>query len=221
MRRARFVKNKYRVIDVKFLTPDTYQLRTERPNVPIRAGQCFNVGVPGHGINREYSMYSATDAPHVDFLIRKVDHGMVSVALSQVKPGDVVEVDGPYGEFVLRPSGTADHRYMFIATGTGIAPFHSYALSFPELKYTLVHGIRDLREQYHFEDYESGSYVACVARNEDGRRVGRVTDYLRANPVDPRWCFYLCGNRSMIVDAFEILREQGVPGDNLFTEVFF
>jgi hypothetical protein len=25
----------------------------------------------------------------------------------------------------------------------------------------------------------------------------------------------------MIVDAFEILRDQGVPGNNLFTEVFF
>jgi len=25
----------------------------------------------------------------------------------------------------------------------------------------------------------------------------------------------------MIIDAFEILRTQGVPGDSLFTEVFF
>jgi len=53
-----------------------------------------------------------------------------------------------------------------------------------------------------------------------GRSV-RLADYLRDNPVDPNAIVYLCGNRGMIVDAFEILRDQGVPGNNLFTEVFF
>jgi hypothetical protein len=31
----------------------------------------------------------------------------------------------------------------------------------------------------------------------------------------------LCGNNSMIAEAYDILRGQGVPGDLLFTEIFF
>ena len=49
----------------------------------------------------------------------------------------------------------------------------------------------------------------------------RLTEYLQKHPAQPDSIVYLCGNRSMIIDAFEILREQGVPGNNLFTEVFF
>ena len=58
--------NIYKVIEIEHLTESTYRLRTERPNVPIKAGQCFNVGILGAGVNREYSMYSAADAPYVE-----------------------------------------------------------------------------------------------------------------------------------------------------------
>jgi len=212
----------FKVLEIEYLTANTFKLRTERPQVHIKAGQCFNLGVPGAGVNREYSMYSDAEAPYLDFLIREVDGGSVSPALKKLKPGEHVEIDGPYGEFCLKtPAFNSKRHYLFLASGTGIAPFHSFALTYPGIEYTILHGIRHPDEQYGADDFAPGAYIPCISKNVLGRPSFRVTDYLQNHPAQPDSLVYLCGNRSMIVDAFEILRDQGVPGDNLFTEVFF
>ncbi|MGI6756413.1 MAG: hypothetical protein ACOX32_00640 [Bacteroidaceae bacterium] len=58
-------------------------------------------------------------------------------------------------------------------------------------------------------------------RMRGGDFKGRVTDYLRQNPVNPDTLCYLCGNCDMIHEVFDILEEQGVKSDNIFTEVYF
>lgn len=211
----------FKVLEIEHLTDQTFRLRTERSSAPIIAGQCFNVGIPGSGINREYSMYSNANAPFLEFLIREVPDGMVSPELKKIKVGDPVEVDGPYGQFCLKEPFEPDSKYLFLATGTGIAPFRSFAQTFPGLNFSIYHGIRLPEEQYGGAEYAPGQYVACVSQDVDETRSLRVTEYLKRNPVDPDTIVYLCGNRNMIVDAFSLLREQGVGGDNLFTEVFF
>ena len=211
----------YRTLEIEHLTASTFRLRTERPEVPIKAGQCFNVGLPGGGVNREYSMYSDAEAPYLDFLIRVVEGGCVSPGLQRLKRGDGVEIDGPYGEFCLQHPLNDGRHYLFLATGTGIAPFHSFVQTYPQLRYTLLHGIRTLDEQYGANDYAPGAYIPCISRNVAGQPSLRITDYLQEHPVKAGAIVYLCGNRNMIIDAFELLRGQGVPGDNLFTEVFF
>jgi ferredoxin--NADP+ reductase len=210
----------YRVLDVIKLTKDTFRLRTEWSKVPVRAGQCFNVGPTGAGVNREYSIYSPVPSDHLEFLIRAVEGGVVSPKLQSLRPGDYVDIDGPYGSFCLERPDDRSKKYLFVATGTGIAPFHSFAKSFPNLDYRILHGVRYPEEQYDKSDYEEGRYIPCISRNPKGDSK-RVTDYLRAHPVSADTTVYICGNRNMIVEAYEILREQGVPGDNLFTEVFF
>ena len=211
----------YKVLEVEHLTAETFRIRTERPEAPIVAGQCFNVGIPGGSINREYSMYSDANGQYVDFLIKLVEDGSLTPALKKVKVGDMVEVDGPYGQFYLHEPTDITRKYVFLATGTGISPFHSFVATYPHLSYTLIHGIRKPNEQYDAADYAPGSYIPCISRNVDGQASMRLTDHLKQNPIDPSSIVYLCGNRNMIVDAFEILRDQGVPGNNLFTEVFF
>jgi ferredoxin-NADP reductase len=210
----------YKVLDVEHLSPHVFRLRTERPAVSIRAGQCFSVGPKGLGVNREYSMYSGAEDPYLDFLIRRIEHGVVSTALQNVRVGDAVEIGGPYGEFCL-PESVLNNRYLFVATGTGIAPFHSYVKTFPGLDYRILHGIRLRNETYHAAHYESGRYLACVSRSNGIGSGERVTDRLAREGVAGNEKIYLCGNRAMIVDVVEILRAKGVSGDNIFMEVFF
>lgn len=210
----------HKVIEVEHLTPHVFCLRTERPAVPIRAGQCFSVGPKGLGVNREYSMYSGAEDSHLDFLIRSVEGGVVSTALQTLRVGDDVEIGGPYGEFCLSEP-VSGSRYLFIATGTGIAPFHSYAKTFSGLDYRVLHGIRLREETYHAADYESGRYSACISRPNGSEPGERVTDRLARENIADGEKIYLCGNRAMIVDAVEILRAKGVSGDNIFMEVFF
>jgi ferredoxin--NADP+ reductase len=211
----------FRVIAVVHLTKDTFRLRIERPDAPILAGQCFNVGIPGGSINREYSMYSDANGDYLDFLIKVVEGGSLAPKLQKLKVGDLVEIDGPYGQFYLYDPLDNSKKYTFLATGTGVAPFHSFVSTYPSLNYRLIHGVRYPNEQYDFKDYAIGSYIPCISKNNLGSKSMRLTEFLIENPPSSDEIVYLCGNRNMIVESFEILRNQGIPGDNLFTEVFF
>jgi ferredoxin-NADP reductase len=209
----------YSVLNIEHKTQNTFCLRVERPNTRIKSGQCFNVGIPGMDINREYSMYSAAEAPYLEFLIRAIDDGLVSSHLEKLRVGDVVEVDGPYGEFCISPE-KLNSNFVFIGSGTGVAPFHSFVKTYPNLNYTVLHGIRYPNEAYDSSDYQEGKYVACISQNNNGDSM-RVTDYLRLNPIAKDSIVYLCGNRNMIVDAVQILLDQGISGDQIISEVFF
>lgn len=210
----------FRVLENVRLSESTFRLRTERPNVPIKAGQCFSVGTRELGINREYSMYSAADDPYVDFLIREVEDGIVTPVLARCTPGDVVEIGGPYGDFCLPVSAVVDEPFVFVASGTGIAPFHSYVKSFPWLDYQLFHGVRFSDETYDSTSYSPERYHVAVSRPVTGSGQ-RVTDLLASAELDLNSRFYLCGNRMMIVDAVRILRDRGVPGGRILMETFF
>jgi len=209
----------YHVLDIQHKTPNTFCLRVEHPNAVIESGQCFNVGIPGIDINREYSMYSAADAPYLEFLIRSVKDGLVSSRLQKLNIGDLVEVDGPYGEFCIPPDRLFS-KFVFISSGTGIAPFHSFVKTFPDLNYLVLHGIRHENEAYDASDYQQGKYIPCISKNSNGQST-RVTDYLRQYPVTKDAIIYLCGNRNMIIDAVQILLDQGISGDQIISEVFF
>ena len=209
----------YSVLNIQHKAQSTFCLRVERPNTPIKSGQCFNVGIPGMDINQEYSMYSAAEAPYLEFLIRVIDGGLVSSHLGKLRVGDAVEVDGPYGEFCISPE-KLHSNFVFIGSGTGVAPFHSFVKTYPNLNYTVLHGIRYANEAYDSGDYQDGKYIACISQNDNGASM-RVTDYLRFNPISKDSIVYLCGNRNMIIDAVQILLDQGISGDQIISEVFF
>jgi ferredoxin--NADP+ reductase len=210
-----------KVLDNQFLSSETYVLRTERPKSTIKAGQCFSLGTSDLGINREYSMYSGAEDPFVDFLIRKVPEGRVSNRLASLKPGDSIQISGPYGEFCLPEHEILSSSYLFIASGTGIAPFHSFALTYRNIDFKLIHGVRYEDERYDKNFYQEGKYEACISKPENGAQPSRVTDYLKNNALNTQSKVYLCGNRNMIIDAIEILRSKGFSGDSIFTETFF
>jgi ferredoxin-NADP reductase len=173
------------------------------------------------GINREYSMYSAADAPYLEFLVRSVEEGLVSPQLQRCRPGDFLEIDGPYGDFCLSDSVNLGEAHLFVATGTGIAPFHSFFATYPNLSYSLLHGVRTEQERYHAEHYRLDTYHSCISRPTSGGSAYRLTDYLTTHPVSRDSMVYLCGNRRMITDVSELLFQGGMNGDRIFTEVFF
>lgn len=208
-----------KVLGIRKLTEYTYILRTERDDFEFIPGQCVNIGLVGGAVNREYSTYSSINDTYLEFLIKKVDGGLVSVGISKLKPGKSVTLDGAYGKFTIE--NPRKGKYMFIATGTGIAPFHSYVKSYPGMDYQVIHGIRTTAEQYDKKDYDEKRYVACVSRGRGGDFSGRVTDYLQNTPLSRDTIYYLCGNRDMINDVYDILRKREINGSNIFTEVFF
>lgn len=166
-------------------------------------------------------MYSAANDDFIDFLIREIPDGVVSPRLGACKEGDLVEIGGPYGDFCLSEEEIGSRRYVFIATGTGVAPFHSFVKSFPSLQYTLFHGVRFEDELYDKDDYDQRSYEIAVSCPKDGKKGSRITEKLDNKNLDADSVYYLCGNRLMITDAISILRNKGVPGGSIYTETFF
>ena len=211
----------HKVLAIRNLSTTTYTLRLERNDLSFKAGQCFNLGVKGSGVNREYSIYSGENDPYLEFLIKEVKQGTVSTSLRQVKIGEEINLHGPYGSFTIDPNQINQGRFLFIGTGTGIAPFHSFVCSHPNLNHRIIFGIRTLSEQYDLIDYDVSKIVCCISRERWKGFNGRVTSYLKEVSLDPKNIYYLCGNLKMIHNVYELLRESGVSGDQIFTEAFF
>jgi len=209
----------HKIHKVETLTESIYLFRVERNDITFKAGQCFSLAPVGLGINREYSIYSGENDDYLEFLIKIIEGGTVTPQLKKLRAGDSMEISGPYGEFCLDNDKISSSKYLFIATGTGIAPFHSFVKTYPNLDYKIVHGIRYNDEKYG--SYPPAKYIAGVSREETSDFKGRVTDYLLQTEISPETICYICGNRAMIIDVYDILRQKDLGGDNIITEVFF
>jgi ferredoxin--NADP+ reductase/benzoate/toluate 1,2-dioxygenase reductase subunit len=211
-----------KVSSLRDLTPSTYVLRFDRNKIPFRAGQHILLGVKDDIQAREYSVYSAEQDNYFEVLIKEVQDGMVSRQLRHVKPGETVNFEHPVGYFIIKDEDIKNKKFLFIASGTGIAPFHSFVRSYPDLDYKLLHGVRHADEAYDMHEYEKERLVICSSRDDKGDYPGRVTDYLRHFPVtDKDTLCYFCGNCEMIHEAYDILLQQGISSNNLFAEVYF
>jgi ferredoxin/flavodoxin---NADP+ reductase len=222
-RRARL----HRVLHVRDLAPRTFLLRFTREDLPFTAGQWVALGPPGARDQREYSVYSSPREDWLEVLVREVPEGAVSGALHRLRPGDPVEVDGPHGSFCLVEGTREVPRFLFLATGTGISPFHCFVTANPGLDYQLLHGVRSPGERYEHAAFDGRRLLACVSGPETAAPGpgalyrGRLTGWLADHPVEPSCYCYLCGNSDMIYEAYGILRRQGVPPAHIFAEVYF
>jgi ferredoxin--NADP+ reductase/benzoate/toluate 1,2-dioxygenase reductase subunit len=211
---------KHRVVSIRELSPSAYVLRFERQDVSFEPGQYIHVG-PLPGIDRrEYSVYSSPEDDFLEILVKEIPVGEVSPKLRRLRAGEYVDVEGPFGFFQIE-SGDRDRPHVFVATGTGISPFHSITRRYPELNYRLIHGIRNGDESYDHGAYPEDRLVRCHSRSDDGDYTGRVTDWLKGHPVDTDSMVYLCGNCDMIYEAADILSDQGLPADRVYAEVYF
>ncbi len=119
----------------------------------FRPGQSFGVVPPGldpNGNNHKLRLYSLASPTRgedgkgsiVATTVKRVidEHweshklflGVASNYLCDLKVGDKVTLTGPAGKRFLLPAEPSRHNYLFIATGTGIAPFRGMILDLLE-----------------------------------------------------------------------------------------
>lgn len=212
----------HEILDVRHLTESTFIIRMERNDIQFKTGQHINVG-PANSIHtREYSIYSGENDDYLDILVKEVTDGFISPVLKSQQPGNMLIVEEPVGYFSLPRNLNFSEKLLFVASGTGISPFHSFIRSYPDLNYQLIHGIRNNTEKYDSEFYASDRYLACTSRQKsDNSFFGRVTHYLEENPVEPSTRCYICGNSGMIHDVYDILEKQGIPTEMIHAEIYF
>ena len=210
----------HRILQLRHLTSSSFVVRMERDKLDFRTGQFILLGLNGTD-HREYSVYSGENDDYLEVLVREVDGGKVSGKLKKLKPGDRIKVDGPFGFFKFSPESYAMKKFLFVATGTGISPFHSFVRSHAGLDYQLVHGVRFANEAYDHNDFEKERVTLCTSGELKGDFNGRVTDYLVEQKIDNNTNCFLCGNSEMIYEVFDILTAKGIPVSNIYSEVYF
>lgn len=113
----------------------------------------------GEEMTRAYSIASPpTDNGHVAFCLNRVEEGFMSNYLCGLEDGATISFQGPFGDFTLRPPL---RDTLFIATGTGVAPFRSmlhWLLAMKERhqdhEFWLLFGARTEEDLYYKKEFE-------------------------------------------------------------------
>ena len=177
-------------------------------------------------IRRSYSIGSTPDEKgYYEFYIAIVPDGALTARLALIKAGDRVHVAPKVvGKFTLEEV-SADKNLIFVATGTGLAPFVSMIKTAstwtPGRKITMLHGVRfpeDLAYREELKEMQISNpnfkYYATVSRAPaawEGDQ-GYVQDYFKKNIVqlDPaKDSVFLCGNPAMVDEVETLLISQG------------
>jgi ferredoxin--NADP+ reductase len=209
------------VRDFRKLTETAYIIRMDRMGMEFRAGQYITVGIPSNVNRREYSIFSNEKDDFLEILAVEVNHGMLSQELKKVKMGDKMVIEGPYGFFTIPEEKIRAKRFIFLASGTGVSPFHSMVGSYSGLDYVLLHGVRTVEDAYERKHFHPGRYILCTSRDTRGDFYGHLTEYLIKHRADLEAEYYFCGNSNMIHDAMDILESKGVSPEQFHAEVYF
>ncbi|CAO6124330.1 Hmp Flavodoxin reductases (ferredoxin-NADPH reductases) family 1 [Candidatus Pelagibacterales bacterium] len=216
--------NLHKVIGKTFVGNANLILKVEKKNKTFNAGQFFSIGVLDMPINREYSVCNSANDDYIEFYIRFVENGTLSPKLFNIRVGEYIKVLGAYGEFYLK-NFSINKKYLFIGTGTGIAPFLSIIKTHNLKNYIIMHGIRELKDQINILNKEN--YEIYVSKEEVPSQKnifnGRMTQYIKnkLSEIDKDCLFFLCGNSLMVSETHENLTLNGIKSNKIFTEIFF
>ena len=204
------------------LTPSIWRLQFELDE-PVRfiPGQYAKLRVAQFEW-RDYSIAAAA-GKRLTLLVSNRTHGDGSNYADAVQPGAATEIELPFGSYHLLPNA---RRKVFVATGTGLAPF------LPMFEQMAQAGELDGADLYFgcrtpAEDITAAfacvppRTVACVSRAPApaGGFPGRVTQALAALQFDPSTTdFYVCGSAAMVADCRTLL--QGAGALQILTEPF-
>ncbi len=207
-------------------------------------GQYATLGLVGPDggklIQRPMSISSsADDLSEYEFFIRRVEGGGLTPLLWERTVGDPINIKGAKGKFLLQEDG---RRGLFIASGTGLAPFISMIETLRGRGQTrdivLLHGVSydyDLAWREQLTELETGGgfpmrYVGTVSRARQcpdwsgctGRVEAVTADQLDAHEMTPQnTTIYLCGNPEMVSAVEEIATERGFPPEQVRKELYW
>jgi len=201
----------------------------------FRAGQYLEVILPD-GARRSYSM---ANPPHesdgVQLHIRHVQGGRFSAVVGGLVPGDLLDIELPFGQVELDPDKTAP--LLCVCGGTGFAPVKSLLDDLARRKstrpITLVWGARDKAGLYllaHTAKWQKSlpkfQFIAAVESEgealELGGFPGRVDTAVRSlaavSSFDEVYC---CGSPAMVAAVKTAsMGSLGISASNFHADVF-
>lgn len=196
----------------------------------------FTAEIGGKRITRAYSIASAPEPERegsprrFELYLNLAPGGVFSPLLFEMHSGDTLEMRPPLGMFVLRQP---PRDSLFIATGTGIAPFRSILrahLHADSPQFTLLFGVRHESHLMYRAEFEEMAHAfpqfrfwPTLSRPESAwtGRTGHVQAHLEEAlggrlDVD----VYLCGLKLMVDDVRTRLKAAGFDRKQIFYEKY-
>ena len=220
------------------LAPDVMRLTLMPPHarsLAYLAGQYLDVLLPG-GRRRAFSIANAPHTgPQIELHIRHVAGGdFTHRVFTQIKPGDILRIEGPLGTFV--PREHSERPMLFVAGGTGFAPVKALIEHFLHLgtlrPMQLYWGARAPEELYlralpeHWAaTTQAMKFVAVISDSErigtTGLRAGFVHEaVLEDHPDLSGFDVYMSGPPALIDAGRRAFVDSGLPEDRLYYDSF-
>jgi len=207
----------------RWLSKNAFEIELTRPPAfKFKAGQtiCFI----HESMERYYSLLSTPDDPTLVLCVYYVPRGSFSPVLADAEIGAPFSITGPHGYFTFNRSERAP---VFVATGTGVAPFVCMGRS-GITEFILLHEV-EFAEDLYYQDFFrkiASNYVPCLSKKSatdpipPGAFNGNAAGYMKKNLPAARYDFYLCGEREMTREV-TLLADEHFPGSYVFKEVYF
>jgi propane monooxygenase reductase component len=209
----------------------------EPTSIKFFPGQYVDFTIPGSEESRSFSMAntSSLESGRLEFVIKIYPDGLFSHFLdTEVKVGDRLEINGPYGMFTLRDA--PDKPLVFLGGGAGMAPILCLLRSMAERgidrPVTYYYGARRKRDLCFEKELATLAdtmpkfrFVPALSEPADDEEwdgeVGLITDVVRRletkiGAADA----YVCGPPPMVEAALELLPELGVADKRIFYDKF-
>ena len=188
----------------------------------------------GEEITRAYSIASPPDGSRFALCLNRVQDGFMSNYLCDLTEGAEIQGQGPFGNFILRPPL---RDTLFIATGTGIAPYRAmlqWMFADPDRnlnkKFWLLFGNRHEADIYYHAEFRqlaaanpNFTYMPTLSRGGpawQGLR-GYVQEHV-AGIVGTRTDMhaYICGLDKMVSTTRELLKSLGWDRKSILYEKY-
>jgi Na+-transporting NADH:ubiquinone oxidoreductase subunit F len=185
-----------------------------------------------------YRAYSISSGPastgEIELEIRLVPNGICTTYVHRhLKVGDLVTVNGPYGDFHLQPT---DREIICIAGGSGMAPIKSILLEMARTRNPrrcrYFFGARSKRDLFLVEQMRELEralpdfrFIPALSQPapEDAweGETGLITEVVERHVADASQAeAYLCGSPLMIDACVRTTIAKGLPEANIFYDKF-
>jgi len=193
----------------------------------------------GKNLKRSYSIANPSKQDNcIEFAAGYFAGGPGTELLFNLKPGDTININGPFGRLILKDEDPK--RYILVATSTGVTPYRAMLHELgkritqqPNLQVVILQGVQKREEilyaaefQTFAQQFPQVTFIPCLSQvkadqlepNEYSGYVQHFFSRLNLNPNQD--LVYLCGNPGMIDEAFNYLKENSFAMQHIIREKY-